>query len=155
MKNGISIRRAVSSDVEGISDCVMSAYDRYIPIIGKPPGPMLYDYVEIVRNHLVFVVEAGRSIVGVLVLTNVGDGIMLDNVAVHPSHQGQGVGKRLMVLAEDEAMKQGYTTIQLDTHEKMIENISMYENMGYVELERRREGGYDRIYMRKQLREAL
>lgn len=33
------------------------------------------------------------------------------------------------------------------------ENIRLYQNLDYVEFERRRERGYDRVYMQKRLME--
>ena len=48
--------------------------------------------------------------------------------------------------------KQGYSNIQLYTHEMMTENITIYSKMGYVEVARRSEKGYERMYMNKQLK---
>ena len=45
----------------------------------------------------------------------------------------------------------GSDHLDLYTHESMIENIAMYKAMGYVELERKRVGSFDRVYMRKGL----
>lgn len=149
--NSISIRRAAAADAEGIANCVKAAYEHYIPRMGKPPGPMLDDYDEVVKTHHVTVAEHDGEIVGAIVLISLQDGILLDNVAVLPTFQGQGLGKRLMQLAEDEARNRGYSEIQLYTHEKMTENIAMYTNMGYVEVSRRVVNGYDRVYMNKQL----
>ena len=149
--NSISIRRAIAADAEGIAGCVKEAYQHYISRMGKPPGPMLDDYDEVVKTHHVTVAVHEGEIVGVLVLISLQDGVLLDNVAVHPTFQGQKLGKRLMQLAEDEAKSRGYSEIQLYTHEKMTENIAMYTKMGYVEVSRRVVNGYDRVYMTKQL----
>ncbi len=149
--NRISIRRAVAADAEEIANCVKAAYEHYIPRMGKPPGPMLDNYDEVVETHHVTVAEHEGKIVGAIVLISLQDGVLLDNVAVHPTFQGQGLGKRLMQLAENEAKGRGYSEIQLYTHEKMTENIAMYTNMGYVEVSRRVVNGYDRVYMSKQL----
>ena len=149
--NSILIRRAVSADANDIASCVKAAYEHYIVRMGKPPGPMLDDYDEVVKSHHVTVAEHEGEIVGALVLISLEDGVLLDNVAVLPTFQGKGLGKRLMQLAEDEVKSRGYSEIQLYTHEKMTENITMYTNMGYVEVSRRVVNGYDRVYMSKQL----
>jgi hypothetical protein len=39
----------------------------------------------------------------------------------------------------------------LVTHEVMTENQAIYARLGYVEVERRAEDGFRRIYMEKQL----
>jgi ribosomal protein S18 acetylase RimI-like enzyme len=75
-------------------------------------------------------------------------------VAVHPAYQGQGIGRRLLQLAEVEALRQGFAHIDLYTHERMTENIALYQRLGYVETARRTEKGYQRVYMRKTLSQA-
>lgn len=138
-------------DAAAIARCVEAAYRHYIARIGKPPGPMLDDYADVIATHRVFVVRAAGSIVGVLVLIETPAGILLDNVAVHPQRQGQGLGRRLIAHAEREARALGYAALDLYTHECMHENIALYRALGYAETGRREERGYPRVYMRKLL----
>ena len=56
-----------------------------------------------------------------------------------------------MEHAESEARRLGYGHLDLYTHERMTENIAMYERIGYVEVDRRTERGFPRVYMRKRL----
>ena len=56
-----------------------------------------------------------------------------------------------MAFSEDEARRQGYGVVVLYTNEVMVENLALYRHLGYVETERRENGGYQRIYMRKVL----
>lgn len=113
---------------------------------------MLQDYAQVIRQCQVLVTEKNGIVVGVIVLGDTSDGFYLDNVAVHPSFQGRGVGKQLLQFAETEALRQGYSSISLYTHMQMTENQLFYAQLGYVEFDRRVEGGYARAYMRKQLR---
>ena len=147
----VIIRPAKSTDSAAVSACVHAAYQPYISRIGKPPGPMLDDYEEVIIAHQVFVVIVENSLVGLVVLIPQSHCLLLDNIAVHPSFQGQGLGKQLMAHAEQEARQQKYEAIQLYTHEKMVENIAIYEKLGYVEIDRRTEKGYRRVYMEKLL----
>jgi ribosomal protein S18 acetylase RimI-like enzyme len=145
------LRPARPEDAVQIAACVAAAYQHYIPRIGRPPGPMLDDYGQVIQQHQVFVAEQQSQVVGVIVLILKGRGILLDNVAVHPAQQGQGVGVRLITLAEAESRRQGFMQLDLYTHESMTENIAMYKKLGYFETERRTERGYQRVYMRKVL----
>lgn len=145
------IRQAVPADAPGMQACVDAAYRPYIARIGRPPGPMLDDYNDMVQRHQAFVAEDQAQIIGVLVLIHKDSGILLDNVAVHPAYQGKGIGQRLLTLAETEALRQGFAHIDLYTHERMTENIALYQRLGYVETARRTERGYQRVYMRKAL----
>jgi len=149
--NGLTIRKAQLPDAVAMQCCVEAAYRPYVPRIGRPPGPMLDDYPEIVHQHQAFVAETRGQIVGVLVLIRKDNGILRDNVAVHPEHQGKGLGRRLIELAESEARDQGFAHLDLYTHERMTENIEMYKRLGYMEIERGIERGYQRVYMRKSL----
>ena len=39
----------------------------------------------------------------------------------------------------------------LYTHEKMTENLALYARIGYVEYDRRSQGAFSRVYLRKHL----
>ena len=109
------------------------------------------DYSQVAVQHEAFVAEENGEVVGVLVLIRQDSGMLLDNVAVHPDFQGRGLGRRLIELAETESRKHGYAHLELYTHERMTENLEMYNALGYVETARRIENGYQRVYMRKAL----
>ena len=145
----ITIRIAGPGDVSGIKQCVNNAYKHYIKRLGKPPGPMLDDYAEIVLQHLVYVGQTDSEIAGVVVLMENHSPILLDNLAVDPNHQGSGLGNRLLLQAENIARDRGHTSIQLYTHELMHENLNYYDKHGYKLSHRISEKGYQRIYMCK------
>lgn len=148
---GFSIRQTVPDDAEAVAACVGAAYRHYIERIGKPPGPMLEDYAQVIRRHQVAVAEIDGAIVGVLVLAVTEEGLCLENIAVDPRFHGEGIGRALLQQAEAEARRQGFAAIYLYTHEKMTENQTLYAKIGYVEYDRRVEKGYARVYMRKRL----
>ena len=158
MNESLHIRPAELFDVVDIQRCVVAAYSMYLERMGQKPGPMLDDYTVIIRDHSVFVVEDsiaatgdGATILGVLVLQQSDQGWLLDNVAVDPQFHGRGIGKYMIAYAESFADDSGSDHLDLYTHESMTENIAMYTAMGYVELERKRVGSFDRVYMRKGL----
>jgi GNAT superfamily N-acetyltransferase len=146
-----SIRPARAEDAKAVSACVDEAYRHYIPRLGMPPGPMTEDYEAVIRDCRVTVVEGAGGIVAVLVLVVADEGFLLENVAVLPSHQGTGLGRHLLEMAEREAWLAGFDSIYLYTHERMTENRAMYGRIGYEEYARRVEMGLRRVYMRKQL----
>lgn len=145
------IRVANTADVPAISRIVEYAYQHYIQRMGKPPGPMLDDYSARASEGVVWVIEDAKTIVGILVLLPKPDHLLLDNIAVSPSHQGRGFGRRLLEFAEAEAVRQGYQEIRLYTHETMTENQRLYAAIGYKETGRGYEEGYQRVFMRKRL----
>jgi ribosomal protein S18 acetylase RimI-like enzyme len=119
--------------------------------MGVPPRPMTDDYDEVVRGADVTVVEHEGELVGLLVLRVTDEGFVIDNVAVAPSHQGTGLGRRLLERAEAEARRAGFDSIYLYTHERMTENQALYSRIGYVEYDRRPGLGAHIVYMRKSL----
>jgi len=146
------IRAATPADVPAIADVVDQAYRHYIARIGKPPGPMLDDYAARVLEGVVWVLDEGSVIAAIIVLLPVTDYLLLDNIAVSPARQGLGLGRRLLAFAEAEALRRGNNEIRLYTHQTMVENQRLYASIGYEETGRGTEAGYDRVFMRKQLR---
>ncbi|WP_299614774.1 GNAT family N-acetyltransferase [Pelagibius sp.] len=143
------IRLAKPDDRPRIEAIVEAAYSPYIAHMGRPPGPMLDDYAARIAAGQTHVLESADALVGILVLEPAEDHLLLDNVAVDPGAQGGGYGKALMAFAEAEARRQGYDRIQLYTHVLMVENVAIYERLGYRVTERKTVAGYDRVYMEK------
>jgi ribosomal protein S18 acetylase RimI-like enzyme len=145
------IRTATPADTPAITLIVEQAYRHYISRIGKPPGPMLDDYAARVAEDVVWVIEEGPAIAGIIVLLPRPDYLLLDNIAVVPARQGSGLGRRLLAFAEAEAVRRGYPEIRLYTHQTMTENQRLYAAIGYEETGRGTESGYERVFMRKRL----
>lgn len=145
------IRAARAQDAAAIAACVHAAYRHYVERIGKPPGPMLDDYAQVLREHDVHVIERDGRVVGAVVLQLRGAGVLLDNIAVHPGAAGTGLGRMLLDFAESRAAARGFATLELYTHVLMYENIAWYARNGYVETARVNEKGFERVYMRKML----
>src|SRR5215472_1236743 len=92
------IRLATAADVSAIAKIVEEAYRHYIPRIGKPPGPMLDDYAARVSEGVVWVIDEGPIVTGLIVLLPRPDYLLLDNIAVSPARLGLGLGRRLLAF---------------------------------------------------------
>ena len=149
-----SLRSATQSDARPVAQLVDDAYGHYVERIGMPPGPMTEDYGAVIRERHVTVAESDGAIVAVLVLDVTEEGFVIDNVAVHPSRRGTGLGRALLELAEAEARRAGFQSIYLYTHEKLTESQALYSRIGYAEYERRSQGDFSLVFMRKQLGRA-
>lgn len=110
---------------------------------------MTADYAAAVAADEVWVAETGSVIVGLLVLVAAADHLLLENVAVDPDYQGQGIGARLLAVAEEQAAAAGLGEIRLYTHVLMTENQAYYPRHGYVETHRANVDGYDRVFFSK------
>jgi ribosomal protein S18 acetylase RimI-like enzyme len=146
----LGIRSATALDAAAVTQIVGYAYRHYIPRMGRIPTPMLDNYAVRIAEGRVFVIEEGNTVFGVAVLVPRQDHLLLENIAVEPKRQGTGFGRRLLIFAETEAMRRGYSEIRLYTHTTMIENQELYAKIGYAETSR----NSDRVFMCKQLRIA-
>ena len=149
-----ALRAANDADAAKVTALVNAAYGHYVDQIGMVPRPMTDDYAEVIKNYRVTLADSNQTILGVIVLTVTDEGFLIDNVAVDPSYRGKGVGKALLAFAEAEARRVGFDSIYLYTHEKMAENIALYTRIGYIEYDRRSQGEFSLVYMRKPLTEV-
>jgi ribosomal protein S18 acetylase RimI-like enzyme len=145
----LGLRRATAADLPAIRAVIDAAYARYLTRMDKPPAPMLSDYGPSVEAGTTWVI--GSPVTAVLTLYPREDHLYVENIAVDPSAQGRGLGRALMEFAEQEAARRRLNRMALVTHEAMTENQAIYARLGYVEIERRTEDGYRRIYMEKPL----
>ena len=146
------VRAAAAADTDAVRDCVVAAFAHYTPRIGKPAGPMTLDFAAEVAAGHVWVAVVHGQVAGALVQYETDEGFYIDTVAALPALQGTGVGRALLQFAEREALRRGHASVYLATNERMTENQAFYPRIGYVEVARRHQDGYDRIYYRKALR---
>jgi GNAT superfamily N-acetyltransferase len=81
--------------------------------LSKPPAPMLADYGSLVAANGVYV--TGDPVMTLAVLTESGDSLWVNNLAVRPEYQGRGVGRAFMDFAEREAQRRKLRTVSLYT----------------------------------------
>jgi GNAT superfamily N-acetyltransferase len=147
-----TLRRADANDAASVTTCAVEAFRHYIPRLGLTPIPMTKDYGVAIANAQVWVATQQGQAIAALVLDVTDEGFLIDVIAVLPQHQGTGVGRALLELAEREALRQGHDSIHLFTNEKMTENRALYERIGYVEYKRLTLAERTRVFLRKPLK---
>ena len=147
----LTIRRATIKDSDDLLKIAEIAYDKYLPLMDKKPAPMLADFNKHIAEDIVFIALAEVEIIaGYVVLQQIKGQWWLDNISVHPTHQGQGIGTKLRIEAENYVSILS-DTIQLYTNIVMADNISWYERAGYVITQQALINGYERLYFEKRL----
>jgi ribosomal protein S18 acetylase RimI-like enzyme len=144
------IRSATAADVDRVTRVVRVAYSHYISRIGRRPRPMDADYARLAAEGKVWIAE-NHEIVGVIVLSTGHDYVQIENLAVDPSHQGQGTGQALLTFAEQHAARLGLSEIRLYTHALMTENRAYYQRRGFSETDHRIDDGLDRVFFARRL----
>jgi ribosomal protein S18 acetylase RimI-like enzyme len=79
----------------------------------------------------IFVAEINDQIVGNVILKAAGWGPLLFRLAVLKKFQKQGIGTKLMMVAEQEIIKRGRPEIHLLVEEDRLDLQEFYKRMGY------------------------
>lgn len=152
MSDAIEIRLGVSSDEGAVRQCALEAYQRYVADIGKPPAPMQADFrVQLEGGSIRVAVDNAGIVVGYVSFAIKNDTAYLDSVAVINHAQGRGIGRLLIETCEGIARSECANRIELYTNTVMSENLSLYPYLGYTELSRRQQDGFDRVYFEKNI----
>lgn len=150
----LKIRYAKESHAADLSQIAHAAYAQYVEAIGRLPAPMTADYARHLQRDHCLVALIGRSeqsiAVGFVVVVEKSDGYWIETIAVLPEFGGQGIGAKLVEAAEAFVARSA-DAVQLYTNAKMVRNLSWYPRLGYREVGRRREQGFDRVFFHKQL----
>ena len=142
------IRKATAEDTARIGAIARAAYAKYVPRIGREPPPMVADFAaEVAAGHVVVIGTAG-AVDGYMIAWPEIDAYLVDNIAIDPARQGEGLGRQLMDHAVAEAKRRRLSAIRLYTNAAMTENLSIYAHMGFVETHRAVEKGFNRVYLR-------
>ncbi len=147
----IEIRLARADEQDAVATCVNDAYSQWIDVIGRKPRPMLADYGELIAQGVVYVVPGEAGLRGLIVIWPEDDAMLIENVAVCPSYQLQGIGHALLTFAEAQARAAGLTEMRLYTNALMAANIALYTRFGYRETQRQVEPLYTIVWMQKSI----
>lgn len=89
-------------------------------------------------NNFVYVAEDDGAVIGCLQVTFIanlsfegGRRALIEAVRVADSHQGQGLGKRLMQYAIDLARERSCKIVQLTSNNQRQDAIRFYEQLGF------------------------
>lgn len=144
----IVIRPARPDDADRMRAIARAAYAKYVPRLGREPAPMGADYAGAIAAGHAMVIARGEAILGYLIGHSDGAAWFVENVAVDPACQGEGLGTKLFRHAIDQARRQGLSALSLYTNLAMTENLAIYARLGFIETQRLVEQGYNRVYMR-------
>lgn len=147
-----AIRRATSADEARLGALQKRAYVKYVPLIGAEPQPMAETPAVLLGGYEVWVVDGVEDgLAGALVLRTAPDHLLIWSVAVDPTQQGTGLGRRLLDFAEAQALDRGLRQVRLYTNALFTENRKLYAHLGYAETGSETYEGRELVHMAKSL----
>ena len=128
-------RNAEPSDLAVVQQISADAYiAAYVPVLGYIPQPAEEDYSTRIARHEVWIIERDGYAVGVAVLEEKPDHLLVHSIAVRPTEQRRGYGRALLEFADQRAVAIGVPEIRLFTNIRMKRNITLYRRLGYAEI---------------------
>jgi ribosomal protein S18 acetylase RimI-like enzyme len=98
-------------------------------LLADPSVLMLEKYLS---ASSIYVAVIDEQIVGVFVLFPLDKTLVeIKNIAVSETHQGKGIGKKLLAYAMREAREKGFEEIQIGTANSSIGQLALYQKMGF------------------------
>jgi ribosomal protein S18 acetylase RimI-like enzyme len=142
MVDAVTLRTARESDADAIRTLTREAYSKWVAVTGREPLPMRVDYADAIKKHRFDLLYADSCLAALIETVPEGDFLLIENVAVAPTVQGRGFGRRLMQHAEELAASSGLKGTRLYTNKLFSANLRLYEALGYqVEREEELNGG--------------
>lgn len=136
------IRKAQRTDIPALDILVNSAYRGNSSRRGWTTEADLLDGIRTDQEALINMLqEPGATILvhltdsgrmtGCVYLKNRGSSLYLGMLTVAPTEQNQGLGKKLLLAAEQQARAEGCTSIRMTVISVRTELIAWYERHGY------------------------
>lgn len=147
----LTFRPARRDEAPAIRTLVRAAYAKWVPIIGREPRPMQADYELAVREHDFDIAERNGEMIALIETMLRDDHLWIENIAVKPTAQGQGLGTLLLERAEARAVAADRPELRLLTNGKMDVNIALYRRVGYTFDKEEPIGDGTVVYMSKRL----
>ena len=92
---------------------------------------MKADYERAVRDNEIDLLYADDDLVGLIEVIVNSDHLFIENIAVVPHRQGQGLGRHLLSRAEERARKANLRELRLRTNQAFASNIRLFESVGF------------------------
>lgn len=98
-------------------------------VLADPSEEMVKEYLH---RGSCFVAEEEKQVIGVYVLLPTRPGTAeIVNVAVAETHQGRGIGKKMVMDAIQRAKENNYKTIEIGTGNSSIGQLALYQKCGF------------------------
>jgi GNAT superfamily N-acetyltransferase len=125
------LERARSEDLPALLALQQAAYARNRTLLGVEPLPLLADYADIMRDMEVWLARREKNLAGALILEPREGDLLIWSIASDPAVQGGGLGRALLVAAEERARRLGRGVVRLYTGTVLTHLVDWYGRHGY------------------------
>ena len=149
------LRRATAADARALTDLTQAAFRPWVAVIGREPTPMQTDYTRAIAQDRIDILEhfgpdqtgpdqtgpdqtgsGAVKPVGLIHMVPHPDHLWVETIAVHPDHQGLGLGHHLMAHAEQMARSLNLAELRLLTNAAFTANLPFYTALGFTQTAR-------------------
>lgn len=135
------------SDWERVLRLILDAFAYMGPRI-DPPSSALRLTPQSVQAHAesgtLLLAYRAADLVGCLFLHRKNDALYIGKLAVSPTLQRAGIGRKLLEAARSEARSRGIGTLELETRIELTENQAAFARMGFIKTAENSHEGFDR-----------
>ncbi|HEY0124574.1 MAG TPA: GNAT family N-acetyltransferase [Rhizobium sp.] len=86
----------------------------------------------------------GNQLAGCIFCCPEAESLYIGKLAILPSEQGKGIGRRLLTLAEATARERGLNALRLETRIELTGNHATFARWGFRKTAENRHAGFDR-----------
>jgi GNAT superfamily N-acetyltransferase len=107
---------------------------------------------EKARGEIGYIALDDDQLAGCIFCRPEPDNLYIGKLAIPPSEQGKGIGRRLLAVAEATARARGLDVLRLETRIELTGNHATFASWGFLKTAENRHTGFDRttsIEMRK------
>ena len=151
----MALRRATLADAKTIRDITRAAYEKWVPLIGREPKPMTINYDKAVIDHRIDLYESDGEAIALIEVVLHEQHLLIENIAVLPERQGEGIGDMLLNHCENIARSLHLVELRLYTNAAFVSNIEYYKRHEFHEFAREPlASGGEIVYMKKMIEPA-
>ncbi|MFC5755120.1 GNAT family N-acetyltransferase [Rhizobium sp. GCM10022189] len=101
--------------------------------------------MEKAKAEIAYAVENAGRLVGCIFLRAETDCLYVGKLAVLPSAQGTGIGRRLLAVAEETALDLGLPALRLETRIELVGNHATFAAWGFDKTAEKSHPGFSRV----------
>lgn len=135
------------SDWQRVLQLILDAFAYMGPRI-NPPSSALKLTPQSVQAHAesgtLLLAYRATDLVGCLFLHRKNDALYIGKLAVSPTLQRAGIGRKLLEAARSEARSRGIGMLELETRIELTENHAAFARMGFSKTAENSHEGFDR-----------